>query len=729
LVLAAIEKAGFSGRLLQDDAPRTSDSAPTVPFWSWHFWQQPMSAQQQCIWAMLFALTLMLQMGWSALHRLGVPWAYDEHALMLPAAWQAFLAGVVQFGLGAKFYRSGWAALKGGAANMDTLVALGTTAAFGVSLVVWLLQLQPAHLYFEASAGVIAFVSLGKMLEARAKLSSHEAWDALLALKPASAHRLRETAEGFREEDVPTTQLTPGDRVRVRSGESIPSDGEVVLGTSFVDEGMLTGESQPRRVNVGDKVVGATINTDGMLEINITADAKHTVLANIIAQMRAAQSSKAHIQAVADRVAAVFVPVVMGLSLLTFFGWWLYLGQTSMLPTSAMILQALIHAATVLVIACPCAVGLATPTAIVVAMGLAAKMGVLVRDMSSLETLAKVDRVVFDKTGTLTTGTFSLLTEEVFSPTISPNEATPTISRCLAIAASLEQGSFHPMAQAIRTLAKTQALALPAVLAVETLPGLGLRGTLADEPALGYHIGSRTLMQQLGVALPIPNVAHTLTEDVSAMHPELWLAVENLDKSATLTVLARWTFTDTLRENARQILATLIAKGMQVSLLSGDRQSVVAALQQTWGLPSDSFEALGALMPHEKMEKIRAWQQSGERIAMVGDGINDAPALALADVGIAMGAGSETALKTAGMALLGNDLQQLLTAMGLARATLTTIYRNLFFAFVFNGVCIPAAMLGWIGPMTAGALMAMSSVTVVSSSLWLKRWSPWVRFS
>lgn len=595
---------------------------------------------------------------------------------------------------------------------MDTLVAIGTSAAFAVSLVVWLWDLPPHELYFESSAGIISFVLLGKMLEARAKRNSHSAWQSLISLAPATAHLLTKNPQGLMQElEVPTRSLMAGDRVRVRAGESIPGDGVVVLGQAFIDESMLTGESQPKRVGIGDSVLGATINTDGLLEINIQSDPHHSLLSQIIAQMREAQSSKAEIQALADRFAALFVPMVMGLSLISFIGWFVYLDFFTEFTGSIIWTKALIHAATVLVIACPCAVGLATPTAIVVAMGLSAKYGILVRDMGCLETLARVQRVVFDKTGTLTQGKLTM-NEGTFFSDVAPSTA-------LSIAASLEQGSVHPIAHAVRAKAKQQALILPSVTSVDSLPGLGLCGKLHDSND-SYLLGSRALMTQFHLALPTelsPDSPHQI-EDVST---DLWLARKSEDQT---TLIARWTFSDTLRDNALHVIQTLIARGIHVSLLSGDRSVVVERLVHDWSLPPHQFMARGGMLPQEKMQAIRTWQSSGEKVVMVGDGINDAPALALADVGIAMGAGSETAIKTAGIALLGNDLQQILSAMDLARSALATIHRNLFFAFVFNVVCIPSAMLGGVGPLLAGMLMAMSSVSVVTSSLWLKRWKP-----
>ncbi|NWG31429.1 MAG: cadmium-translocating P-type ATPase [Rhodocyclaceae bacterium] len=595
------------------------------------------------------------------------------HADILPRWLQFLLATPVQFWIGWRFYVGGWNALRGGSGNMDVLVALGTTMAWAYSTVVLLFGLHQ-HVYFEASATVITLVLMGKILEARAKAKTGAAIEALMKLAPATAHVEREG----RLVELPVKSLIPGDIVIVRPGEAVPVDGEVVAGTSSANEAMLTGESLPVAKTVGDKVFAATINGDGLLRVKATGVGAHTLLSGIIRLVEEAQGSKAPVQRLADKVAAIFVPVVVTIALLTFGAWWMLAGDFT---------QALINAVAVLVIACPCALGLATPTAIMVGTGLGAKAGILIKNAQALELAEKIQVLAVDKTGTLTEGR-----PVVVDIKVGAGDTAPDVLR---LAASLEQGSTHPLAAALVAEAKRQGLTLEAPQEVSVEAGKGIRGTVGGKTvrvgspdwlgaAAGDAVGSQIAVEVEGQVVGVIGVA------------------------------------DPLRESSKAAVARLRRLGVEVVMLTGDNAATAAEIARQAGV--DRFEA--NVLPGDKAAHVAALKSSGKIVGMAGDGINDAPALAAADVSFAMGAGADVAMQAADVTLMKNDLGGVADAISLSRATLAKIRQNLFWAFIYNVIGIPAAALGYLNPVVAGAAMAMSSVSVVSNSLLLKRWRP-----
>jgi Cu+-exporting ATPase len=604
----------------------------------------------------------------------------DAHADVLPRWLQLALATPVQFWIGWRFYVGGFNAIRGGSGNMDVLVALGTTMAWVFSTVVTVLDLHQ-HVYFEASATVITLVLMGKILEARAKARTSAAIEELMKLQPQTAHVERDG----QLVEVPVGTLIPGDVFVVRAGEAVPVDGEVVEGTSTANEAMLTGESLPQVKGVGDKVYAATINGNRVIRCKATGVGTHTLLAGIIRLVEQAQGSKAPVQRLADRIAAIFVPVVTGIALVTFAAWWWIGGDFTV---------ALVNAVAVLVIACPCALGLATPTAIMVGTGQGAKAGVLIRNAQALELAEKIDVLAVDKTGTLTEGRPAVTD---FYPGAGVDKHV-----LLRLAASLELASTHPLAAAIVDHALRNGTELTMAQDVVTTPGRGLSGVVEGRRMM---IGSPEWLVEQGVALP---------------ESQPW-------RDASLSVVAvaetgRWLgaigVADPLRESSRQAVARLQRQGVEVVMLTGDNAATAAAIAGAAGVAR--FEA--NVLPGDKAAAIAKLKAGGKRVAMAGDGINDAPALAAADVSFAMGAGSDVAMEAADVTLMRNDLNGVADAISLSRATLAKIRQNLFWAFIYNVLGIPAAALGFLNPVIAGAAMAMSSVSVVSNSLLLKRW-------
>lgn len=595
------------------------------------------------------------------------------HADILPRWLQFALATPVQFWIGWRFYVGGWNALRGGSGNMDVLVALGTTMAWAYSTVVLLFGLHQ-HVYFEASATVITLVLMGKILEARAKAKTGAAIEALMKLAPATAHVERDG----QLVELPVKSLIPGDIVVVRPGEAVPVDGEVVAGTSSANEAMLTGESMPVAKSVGDKVFAATINGEGLLRVKATGVGSHTLLAGIIRLVEEAQGSKAPVQRLADKVAAIFVPVVVTIALITFGAWWLLAGDFT---------QALIDAVAVLVIACPCALGLATPTAIMVGTGLGAKAGILIRNAQALELAEKITVLAVDKTGTLTEGKPVVVDIKV--------GADGTAPEVLRLAASLEQGSTHPLAAALVAEAKRRGLSLEAPQAVTAEAGKGIAGEVAGR---SVRVGSP---DWLGAGA---------SESAGSQ-----VAVEVDGKLVGVISVA-----DPLRESSKAAVARLQRMGVDVVMLTGDNAATAAEIARQAGVRR--FEA--NVLPGDKARHVAALKAGGKVVGMAGDGINDAPALAAVDVSFAMGAGADVAMQAADVTLMRNDLHGVADAISLSRATLAKIRQNLFWAFIYNVIGIPAAALGFLSPVVAGAAMAMSSVSVVSNSLLLKRWKP-----
>ncbi len=727
---------------------------------------------------------------------LGVHW--------MPPAWVQFaLATPVQIFLGARFYKAAWGALKSGSGNMELLVAIGTSAAWLLSVWQWLFSGhgEHAHLYFESSAMVITLVRLGKWLEERAKRQTTAAIRALHALRPEVAHLIDWDGQ---EKDIPVDELRVGDRVAVRPGERIPADGTVTEGSTQVDESMLTGEPLPVAKTVGEALTGGAINGDGRVLLQVTAAGSDSVLAHIIRLVQDAQAVKAPVQRLVDKVSAVFVPVVLGLALLTFVGWWLAgLGAE----------MALIRAVAVLVIACPCALGLATPTAIMAGTGVAAKFGILIKDAEALEIAHRVDTVAFDKTGTLTEGKPRLLAL-VPAPGVDAAAALRT-------AASLQGGSEHPLARAVVQAAadggaavlpaetgaqagpaqRAEPIALPPAQDMRAVPGKGTEGTVEGH---GVLIGSLRWLRDLGADLK-PFEAAAQAQQAQGATVSI-LAVRNQDGAAPQP-LALLAFGDEPKAGAAQALAELHQRGVRTVMISGDNRGAADAMARRLGLNPDAGDVLADVLPGDKAAAIRllkgageleasasgvsgvsgpreagerggdrlvegpfprpgaaplggsepreAGERGGDRlvegplprpgvapsggsgpreagerggamhiVAMVGDGVNDAPALAAADVGMAMGSGTDVAMHAAGITLMRGDVALVPAALDISARTVAKIRQNLFWAFIYNVCGIPLAAFGYLSPVVAGAAMALSSVSVMSNALLLKRWKP-----
>lgn len=611
--------------------------------------------------------------------------ALDRHEWMLPPWLQFVLATPVQFWAGWRFYAGSWKSLKAGSTNMDVLVALGTSVAYAFSIYAWLADAPGGHLYFEASATIVTLVLLGKLLEARARERTAEALASLMRLQPATVQRERDG----RIEEIPVAEIVPGEFFVIRAGDVVPIDGQVREGQSSIDESMLTGESLPVEKGLNSKVFAGTLNHAGSLRCVATAVGSKTLLAGIVRMVAAAQGSKAPVQRLVDQVAAVFVPVVLGIALFTWLATW---GWTS--DFSA----ALVHGVSVLVIACPCALGLATPTALMVGVGRGAQAGILIKNAAALEHAQRVDVLVVDKTGTLTEGAPRIL--GVY-PTSGVSETD-----LLQLAAGLEAGTVHPLARAVLAEAERRGIEPQTVSELCTEPG---RGVVGRAKGLVLRLGSPQFLRAEGVALADETSAGWQSQG----HTVVGVAADR-------TLLGWLTLADSLRPGAARAVSALRAQGTRVVMLTGDHATTAAAIAKAAGVT----EYRAGLLPQDKAAAIRQWQAEKLRVGMVGDGINDAPALAQADVSFAMGAGSGSALETADVTLLRNELTDVLAAMSLSRATVRKIWQNLFFAFVYNALGIPLAALGYLSPGLAGGAMAMSSVSVVTSALLLKRWKP-----
>ncbi|HET9822125.1 MAG TPA: heavy metal translocating P-type ATPase [Burkholderiaceae bacterium] len=666
-LVAAVQRAGYEAQ------PVTAEAAPV-------------RRDHDPLWRVLAAAALSLPLVLPMLAGLaGAHW-------MIAPAWQFALAAPVQFWLGARFYRAGWKALAARSANMDLLVALGTSAAFGLSLALWWRDAEGMpHLYFESAAVIITLVLLGKWLEARAKRRTLAALDALRALAPATATVRRDGVEV----EVPLEQVRSGDELVVRPGERVPADGVLVEGRSHFDESLLTGESLPVAREAGERVTGGAINGEGRVVLRATAVGAESTLARIVRMVESAQARKPAIQHTVDRVAEVFVPVVLVLALLTLLGWGFARGDWE---------AAVVNAVSVLVIACPCALGLATPTALMVGTGLAAQRGILVRDAQALETLRAVRVVAFDKTGTLTEGRPRLVD---LVPAGGDTEAA-----LLADSAALQAGSEHPLARAVLAAAAERALAVAAAADVQAVPGRGVEGRLAGRL---LRLGSARWLDELGLAQPA-ELAAAATQAQAAGRSVSWLV--DAEAGRVRGLLA---FGDAPKAEAAAAIAALHAQGVRTVLVSGDNRGAANAVAALLGIDDVRAEVL----PADKAQVVaalRAGLPAGARVAMVGDGINDAPALAAADVGLAMSTGTDVAMETAGLTLMRGDPRLVPEALSLSRAVTRKIHQNLFWAFVYNVVGIPAAALGWLSPVIAGAAMAASSVSVVGNALLLRRW-------
>ena len=575
---------------------------------------------------------------------------------------------------------------------MDILVALGTSAAFGMS-VYYLFQGAGAHtLYFESSAVVITLVLLGKWLETRAKQQTAASIRALSALQPETARVLRQGSPVV----VKVADIVVGDVVAVSAGERIPVDGEITQGESEVDESLITGEPLPVRKAVGDKVTGGAMNVDGYLEVRTLAVGGETVLARVIRMVESAQAAKAPVQKLVDRISAVFVPVVIGLAALTLAGWWL---------SGATFEQAALNAVAVLVIACPCALGLATPTAIMVGTGVAAQQGILIKNAEALETAHQVTLVAFDKTGTLTQGKPEVV--QVLSIASDPGGLSP-----LAIMAALQKGSDHPLAQALIQAATQADESLPGVRFSKVLPGQGVQGRIDGQL---FRLGNARLLDAESIAsADLPAAGQALQQQAEKTGWTLSYLVHEKE------VLAMVAFADALKPTSLNTVKALQHLQIQTVLITGDHPGAAHKVARELGID----QVFAEVMPGEKAQVIQGLQQQGQIVAMVGDGINDAPALAAAQVGMAMATGTHVAMEAAGITLMRGDPLLIPDALSISKQTYAKIQQNLFWAFAYNMVGIPLAALGFLNPMLAGAAMALSSVSVVSNALLLKCWRP-----
>ncbi|WP_338526330.1 heavy metal translocating P-type ATPase [Pseudomonas batumici] len=669
VLITAVSNAGYSASLLQGEVAVARDQARRL-------------GRERI--ALLLAIALALPL---VVPMLAQPLGYHW---MLPAWLQWALATPVQFIFGARFYVAAWKAVKAGTGNMDLLVALGTSAGYGLSLYQWA-NAGPdgmPHLYFEASAVVIALVLLGKYLESRAKRQTASAIRALEALRP---ERAIQVVDGC-EQDVAISALHLDDLVRVLPGERFPVDGEVVEGRSHADEALISGESLPVPKQPGDKVTGGAINGEGRLLVRTRALGAETVLARIIRLVEDAQAGKAPIQKLVDKVSQVFVPTVLLLALATLIGWWLL---------GAPLETALINAVAVLVIACPCALGLATPTAIMAGTGVAARHGILIKDAEALERAHEVRTVVFDKTGTLTSGAPRI------AHLVSADADDDTV---LQLAGALQRGSEHPLAKAVLDACAERGLTPVDVSDSRALSGRGIAGRLGER---ALALGNQRLLEESGLD------AGALAQAASAWEAEgrtlSWL----IEQSPQPRVLGLFAFGDTLKHGALQAIAQLKARQIGSHLLTGDNRGSARVVADALGI----HDVHAQVLPADKAAIVAELKLKGV-VAMVGDGINDAPALAAADIGIAMGGGTDVAMHAAGITLMRGDPRLVPAALEISRKTYAKIRQNLFWAFVYNLIGIPLAALGLLNPVLAGAAMALSSVSVVSNALLLKTWKP-----
>jgi len=607
---------------------------------------------------------------------------------------QFILATPVQFYIGAQFYKAAFKSIKSGSPGMDVLVAMGTTAAYFFSLfngfIAPSLGIVSSGLYFEASAIIITLVLLGRYLEMRAKGKTAEAIKKLMGLQAKSASVERDGEVIV----VPISDVIPGDIVHVKPGERVPVDGKIVSGNTSIDESMITGESMPVEKNVGDSLVGGTMNSYGSVRFEAVHVGKDSVLARIISVVEEAQGSKAPIQKLADKVAAVFVPVVLVIALITFFIWWLVIGSLT---------SAVVSAVAVLVIACPCALGLATPTAIMVGTGIGAGRGILIRNGEVLQIAGKLTTVVLDKTGTVTKGKPEL--QEIISLNNMPED------ELLQIAASLEFNSEHPLALAIVNAAKTKELELTEANDFTAIPGKGIRGKIMDQE---YLLGTESFMKAHKI-----NISSVLEKKATLEMKGATVMIMSVvsKEDSEIHPSALFAVADGIKENSFEGVELLKKLGLNIFMITGDNTRTATAIAAQVGIDN----VLSEVLPEGKAEEVRKLQAKGNVVAMVGDGVNDAPALALADLGIAMGEGSDIAMESADVTLMRGDLREIYASILISRKTMGKIKQNLFWAFFYNVIGIPFAALGFLNPIIAGAAMAFSSVSVVSNSLSLKR--------
>ena len=655
-----IEKAGYGAKEKTDALPQPEEKVHV----GWRLW-------------LLLAINIPFVIGMAGM-------MFGRHDWMLPPVWQFALASIVQLWLAVPFYKSAWASIKGGLANMDVLVTIGTVSIYLYS--VYMLFFSPhaahgmAHVYFEAGVMVVGFVSLGKFLEHRTKKSSLNSLGLLLKLTPKQVTVER----GGQWQSLPADQIMVGDLIRANHGERIAADGIVERGSGWADESHLTGESNPEIKQAGSKVLAGALMTDGSIVYHAAQLGSETLLGDMMNALSEAQGSKAPIARVADKAAAVFVPAVVAVALITFALTWWFKGDWT---------TALMHAVAVLVIACPCALGLATPAAIMVGMGKAVKHGIWFKDAASMEAAAHIDTVVLDKTGTLTEGR-----PQVAAVWLAENSGFNE-DDLYRLAAAVEQNAAHPLAAAIVAAAQARGLQIPASENAQTAVGVGISAQIA-----GAGLVKAGKPDFAGVALP-------------AVSDDVWRIASIVAVSAEGKPVGAFALADTLKSDAAAAIGRLKARGIEVCIMSGDNQGTVDYIAAQLGIA----DARGNMTPRGKAEGVRGLKAAGKTVAMVGDGINDAPALAAADAGFAMKGGADAAEHTASATLMQHSVNQLADALFIARATLKNIRQNLFFAFFYNTLGIPLAALGFLNPVIAGAAMAASSVSVLGNALRLKR--------
>ena len=630
--------------------------------------------------------------------------------------WQLALATPVQFILGWRFYVAGYKSLMAGAGNMDLLVALGTSAAYGLSLYILLTSNHAHELYFEGSAVIICMVLLGKWLEARAKQQTSEAIRALQKLWPEHAKVLNADVElqgnagisADQYRDLPLEQVLPGDKVFILPGERIPVDGVIIFGSSHVDESLLTGESEPVKKSIESKVIGGALNGEGALVVMAQAVGVESVLSQIINLVEEAQTQKAPIQKLVDQVSAIFVPTVIVLALLTGLGNWLYLDSISI---------AILRAVSVLVIACPCALGLATPAAIMAGTGIAARFGILIKDPQVLELAHKLNIVAFDKTGTLTIGKPRMLALLPLDTSLADAD------QILATAAGLQLGSEHPLAKALLVSSKEKGIAPITTSFSKGLPGIGIEGI----PSSGPFAGQTLRLQSVASLEASPQYAMVLQKAQAYFEQGQTVSVlmsSGSESNGAPSPIAVIAFGDELKVNAKSAVDALHALHIRTVMLSGDNVSAATRVGKIIGID----EVFAQIMPSDKAQMIHQLQNppaaQKQYVAMIGDGVNDAPALAMADVGMAMSTGTDVAMQAAGITLMRGDPTLVADAIDISKKTWNKIAQNLFWAFAFNTIGIPMAALGYLSPMLAGSAMALSSFCVLSNALLLKRWRP-----
>ncbi|PXZ06666.1 heavy metal translocating P-type ATPase [Gilliamella apicola] len=670
-LMAAVDKAGYHAVKITEPEIHAKDINKQASLWL-------------IIISVILAIPFVLPM---LLEPFGIHW-------MMPAWLQLIIASVVQFGLGAKFYRSGFNAAKALSGNMDLLVAIGTSAAYGLSLYQLIIG-NNDHLYFESSVVIITLILIGKWLESRAKHQTTQAIEALSALRPEVAL----VRQGNQEVSLPINQVKVNDVIVIKPGERVPVDGVVIDGASSCDESMLTGESFPVSKILNSVVTGGTINGEGLLIVKTTAVQADSTLSKIIAMVESAQAKKAPIQRIVDRISAIFVPVILIIALITLLAWGVISHDWQ---------QALLHAVAVLVIACPCALGLATPTAIMVGTGVAARHGILIKDAEALETLHNINTVAFDKTGTLTIGKPELVELDVMG--------TETADQILALAVSMQAGSEHPLAKAILAKAKSHNYAQN----ITSVAGSGVMATIDNHE---YYLGSLRWMKSLNAYFV--DMQDKINELTQKGYTISFLAKQQSENG--VVILALFGFADVIKSEAKSAIDALHQLNVNTVMLTGDNQQAANYVAQQLHLD----KVIAEVLPQDKANYIYQLQKesqnlnnrnSNHKVAMVGDGINDAPALAAADIGIAMGTGTDVAMHAASITLMRGNLFLIADAIDISRRTYNKIKQNLFWAFFYNLIGIPLAAFGFLNPMIAGAAMALSSVSVVTNALLLKRW-------